>query len=196
MTSYSGQDFWHVLLCGILCLLLYSACGLGYPSWFCLCKHWKYYIFIEMFIFNDVRKNFVRPQKYCTVNVSEEVCETHFQQQHDFFFKWLWVMIRKCTDCRYTPPSLRHQDLEPRVNRASYDMGVLCWNPIVEFGCCYRKMMASTGLWWWWNISEHIRNRSPDLFQFKYYCFVIMKGSASSQSTVKDWQQTKKWSAL
>lgn len=37
-------------------LLLYSACGLGYSSWCCPCKHWKYYIFIEMFIFNDVRK--------------------------------------------------------------------------------------------------------------------------------------------
>lgn len=31
-----------------------------------------------MFIFNDVRKIFVRPQKSCTVNVSEEVCETQF----------------------------------------------------------------------------------------------------------------------
>lgn len=101
-------------------------------------------------------------------------------------------MIRKCTDCQYTPPSLRHQDLKPRVNRASYDMGVLCWNPIVELGCCYRKMMESTGLWWWWNISVHIRNRSPDLFQFKYHCFVITKSSANSQSTVKDWQKKKK----
>lgn len=101
-------------------------------------------------------------------------------------------MIRKCTDCQYTPPSLRHQDLKPRVKRASYDMGVLCWNPIVELGCCYRKMMASTGLWWWWSISEHIRNYSPDLFQFKYYCFIIMKSSANLQSTVKDWQKEKK----
>lgn len=101
-------------------------------------------------------------------------------------------MIRKCTDCQYTPPSLRHQDLKPRVNRANYDMGVLCWNPIVELGRCYRKMMESTGLWWWWNISVHIRNRSPDLFQFKYRCFVITKSHANSYSTVKDWQKKRK----
>lgn len=30
MNSYSGQDFCNVLFCGILCLLLYSACGTGY----------------------------------------------------------------------------------------------------------------------------------------------------------------------
>lgn len=33
-------------------------------------------------------------------------------------------MIRKCSDCQRTPPSLHHQDLKPRVNRANCDMGV------------------------------------------------------------------------
>ena len=35
MNSYSGQDFCDVLFCGILCLLLYNACGTGYSNWFC-----------------------------------------------------------------------------------------------------------------------------------------------------------------
>ena len=56
MNSYSSQDFCDVLFCGILCLLLYNACGTGYSNWFCWCKHLKYYIFIKRFIFNDVRK--------------------------------------------------------------------------------------------------------------------------------------------
>lgn len=32
MNSYSSQDFCDVLFCGILCLLLYNACGTGYSN--------------------------------------------------------------------------------------------------------------------------------------------------------------------
>lgn len=56
MSNYSEQDFCDILFCEVLCLLLYSACGTGYSNWFCLYKHLKYYIFIKMFIFNDIRK--------------------------------------------------------------------------------------------------------------------------------------------
>lgn len=41
-------------------------------------------------------------------------------------------MIREHADCQYTPPSLRHQDLKPRVNTASYKEGVLHWNTVTE----------------------------------------------------------------
>lgn len=95
-------------------------------------------------------------------------------------------MIRKCSDCQHTPPSLHHQDLKPRVNRANCDMGVLCWNPIVGLGCCCRKKWwPSEGLWWWWNIPEYIRSCSTDLFQCRYYCFVSMKSSTNLQSAVR-----------
>lgn len=55
-TGYSGEDSRAVLFCEILCLLLYSAYGTGYSNWSSLCKHFKYSIFIKMFIFNDIRK--------------------------------------------------------------------------------------------------------------------------------------------
>lgn len=41
-------------------------------------------------------------------------------------------MIREHADCQYTPPSLHHQDLKPRVNTASYEEGVLHQNTVTE----------------------------------------------------------------
>lgn len=51
--------------------------------------------------------------------------------------------------------------------------------------------MAINRSLWCWNISEHIRNCSPDLFQIKCYHFIIMKGITESQSTVNGGQQEK-----